>query len=524
MQGRDDKGAFRTGNGSEVYPPLLAERLARPWCVALEALEAIVEGGAVGSNHTSDKSSDDDAPRITEIDGDNNDGDDDIVPELKPDDDSSSDDEAEATAQPVAQKKKQHTAPRANHFPLHSRVEVYWHKMHKWYGGRVVAHGTSRTIIKGDKCLVPDIQIQYDDGALKTHMLHANAVRPEEGSPSVAMILDVEDEEASMIREDTLLPSLHMILKDREELTIDKTSIDDAGAALLAIDKTDVMHTIEAEVKKSLEQNARESDDVDLKAGVHSHAGECLSITDLQFDIEGGLILNKSSLFLVSNDGKLLMARTLDTRHAKHWHTPSNERDYNASPQRDLWRTSKELKWDKYLALNMFEWIPISAIDTKQHRIYATLWVYKIKFEEGLKFSKLNPRWCLKGGTMDREKFKAHAETLRIASYRTILACKGGYWKAFCEFLLDCSDAFQSTRTDDVPEEQQTPLYCWPAPGFEQRTPTGERMACKVKVAMQGRIDATLLFTTKLFELLVVKCGMTRLVWDRQVAIYHGIM
>jgi hypothetical protein len=122
---------------------------------------------------------------------------------------------------------------------------------------------------------------------------------------------------------------------------------------------------------------------------------------------------------------------------------------------------------------------------------------------------------------MDREKFKAHAETLRIASYRIILACKGGYWHAFCEFLLDCSDAFQSTRTDDVPLSEQTPLYCWPGPGFEQRTAKGERMACKVKVAMQGRIDATLLFNTKLFQLLILKAGMTRLTWDRQVAIYH---
>jgi hypothetical protein len=314
MQGRDDKGAFRTAS-SEVYPPLLAERLARPWCAALKALEAVVEGGAVGSNHTFDTDSTDDAnkpsddtPQITEIDGD-----DDIIPELTPQDDVSSDDEAETPAQPVTQKKKQHTAPRTNRFPLHSRVEVYWHKMHKWYGGRVVGHGTSRTVIKGDRCSVPDIQIQYDDGALKTHMLHANAVRPEEGALSVVMVLDFEDEDASMIREDTLMPSLCMILRDREEFTIDKTSIDDAGAALLAIDKTNVMHTIEAEVKKSLEQNSRESDDIDLRAGVHSHTGECLSITDLQFDIEGDVILNKSSLFLVSNDGKLLMARTLDT-------------------------------------------------------------------------------------------------------------------------------------------------------------------------------------------------------------------
>ena len=122
---------------------------------------------------------------------------------------------------------------------------------------------------------------------------------------------------------------------------------------------------------------------------------------------------------------------------------------------------------------------------------------------------------------MDRSKFKAHAETLRMCSYRSILACKGGYWDAFCEFLLDCSDAFQSTRTDDVPAKDQVPLFCWPAPGFEQVSPEGERMACKVNVAMQGRIDATLLFNTKLFDLLVLKAGLTRLMWDKQVAIYH---
>ena len=116
---------------------------------------------------------------------------------------------------------------------------------------------------------------------------------------------------------------------------------------------------------------------------------------------------------------------------------------------------------------------------------------------------------------MDREKFKAHAETLRMSSYRIILACKGGYWDAFCEFLLDCSDAFQATRTDDVPIEEQVPLYCWPAPGFEQRTESGERLVCKVHVAMQGRIDATLLFNTKLFDLLVLRAGMTRLMTRR---------
>ena len=38
---------------------------------------------------------------------------------------------------------------------------------------------------------------------------------------------------------------------------------------------------------------------------------------------------------------------------------------------------------------------------------------------------------------------------------------------------------------------------------------------------MQGRIDATRLFNTNLFAILVGKAGMMRLMWDKQVAVYH---
>ena len=169
----------------------------------------------------------------------------------------------------------------------------------------------------------------------------------------------------------------------------------------------------------------------------------------------------------------------------------------------------------------MFEWVRVSSVDQRKHQIYNTLWAYKIKIEERLKFQKLNPRWCLKGGTMDRGQFKAHAETLRMTSYRIILACKAGYWHAFTEFLLDCSDAFQSTRTDGGSSVTSAPLYCYPAPGFEKRDEQGERLCCKVNVAMQGRIDATRLFNTNLFVILVEKAGMMRLLWDKQMAIYH---
>ena len=46
-------------------------------------------------------------------------------------------------------------------------------------------------------------------------------------------------------------------------------------------------------------------------------------------------------------------------------------------------------------------------------------------------------------------------------------------------------------------------------------------MVCKINVGMQGRIDATRLFNTNLFRILTQKAGMMRLLWDKQMAVYH---
>ena len=485
-----------------MYPPLLCERLSSAWKRALAVLH-VKEGGANAASPpvpaTVNAASQHQSSGQAAYNG------------------------GVAQSHAVSQGVGDQT-PSAPAMPKHavgSRVQVYWYKDKAWYDGIVVAHGTSSTIIKGQRMNVPNIQIAYDDGVTLTHMLHAASVRS--GLLLVLSQDGYEDGACSIRGDDDDAPTLASILGDRHEHLEHGLSM--AKRVLFSIVKQQNEHkgAAHTEIKKALATKERETDaalDTE-QCGVNSQAGDILIVTDLQFDIEENLLRNKSSIFLVSNEGKLLAAQALDKAHARHWHTPTNEREYKQSPQRDLWRTAKELKWDKYLALNMFEWVHVDDIDLKQHAIYSTLWAYKIKFEEGLKFSKLNPRWCLKGGTMDRDKFKAHAETLRITSYRIILACKGGYWEAFCEFLLDCSDAFQSTRTDDVPVDQQVPLYCWPAPGFERRTTDGKRMACKVNVAMQGRIDATLLFNTKLFDLLIHKAGMTRLMWDKQVAVYH---
>ena len=38
-----------------------------------------------------------------------------------------------------------------------------------------------------------------------------------------------------------------------------------------------------------------------------------------------------------------------------------------------MWQTAKELKWDQYLQLNMFEWALLSSVDRKVHVIYNTV-------------------------------------------------------------------------------------------------------------------------------------------------------
>ena len=106
----------------------------------------------------------------------------------------------------------------------------------------------------------------------------------------------------------------------------------------------------------------------------------------------------------------------------------------------------------------MFEWVNLSSINKATHRTYSTLWAYKIKLHADSTFHKLNPRWCLKGGSMDRGIYKSHGETLRITTMRIILAVKAGYWRFFATFLLDCSNAFQSIRTDGP--DSKEPLTC----------------------------------------------------------------
>ena len=257
---------------------------------------------------------------------------------------------------------------------------------------------------------------------------------------------------------------------------------------------------------------------IDLPHEEAPHLTDTILMNDIWIEIETQDVLNKWSLFTVHGDQGVQRATSINTLNARYWHTPINEREFLRSPQRALWRTAQEIKWDQYMQLNMFTWVLLSSVDQSKNKIYSTLWARKIKLNSDTTFLKLNPRWCLKGGTMDRDLFKSHAETLRLSTFRSVLAIKACHFAAFCDILLDCSDAFQSTRTDTG--DDHPPLYCWPAPGFERRTKNGERMVCHVHVGMQGRIDATRLFNTRLFQLLIDKADMTACLHDKQLVIF----
>ena len=97
-------------------------------------------------------------------------------------------------------------------------------------------------------------------------------------------------------------------------------------------------------------------------------------LTDIDIDLATGDALNTVSIFAIAEDGSLLAAaqvNSMDTLNARYWHEPKNEREFLRSPQRAMWQTAKELKWDQYLQLNMFEWALLSSVDRKAHAFAA---------------------------------------------------------------------------------------------------------------------------------------------------------
>ena len=252
------------------------------------------------------------------------------------------------------------------------------------------------------------------------------------------------------------------------------------------------------------------------------HAGDVFIARDMQIDMLTMEMVENSAVFVVLDN---LNVERVATDGAHTWHVPANEREYNASPQRALWRTAKELKMDDYDKVHMYDLVLKSSVDLKVHVIYQTLWAYKIKFKEGgLVFDKLNPRWCVKGGTMDRHTFKSYAEMMRQASLNILWGIKSAYYHKLAAALVDLKDAFQSTGTVDESgklKEGEHEFYTEQAPGFKKYGPNGEELVCRQRCYMQGRIDATAGFDRRLMEILTKSADFHPLLWDAKVLQYH---
>ena len=116
---------------------------------------------------------------------------------------------------------------------------------------------------------------------------------------------------------------------------------------------------------------------------------------------------------------------------------------------------------EQYRAINMFKLIPESEVPPG-YVIYDTLWARVIKFVGGL-FEKLNPRWCLMGGNMDRSKYNSFSDTVRWTTVELIVTIRAAY--DVIDFHFDIANAFQSTRTDEharAPKTQKAArrLFC----------------------------------------------------------------
>ena len=357
-------------------------------------------------------------------------------------------------------------------WPVDSRVEVYWFLDQTWYAGTVIGSRVKRELVAGVSTPVREIWVRYDaDHKQLWHALHNNQVRAESeptGGPSI---------------------ELQMLI--------------DGRASLLSSLGADAPSTYE-----------------------HWH-GEAFLSRGLNFDISDWEEVDPVVMHVVTQTEVLTLAIDPDVSRAHTWHEPRNEREYLRSPQHALWRTAKELKMDKYMALNLWELVPESSVDKSKYTIYDTLWAHKIKFDSNRKLDRLNPRWCVKGTGMDRDLYKSYSEMMRMSTFQMIIGVGGMYYILLCRFTLDVNDAFQATRTDKPGEAPQPPLYCRQAPGFEERGdgttyPKGTRLVCKVNAGLQGRIDATRLFDERIVRLFR-SVGFVPSLWDKKLFTYENL-
>ena len=409
-----------------------------------------------------------------------------------------------------AESDKQAEPATDNLYPTGARVELYWYGEQRWYRGTVVDTRIRKGMVHGASIARREIQVRYDDDeSVLWHAICDYAVRkvPAEVNEPEEVVLAAL---AARADADAAAETLCAL---------------DAEATPPVVFDGEAVRATGTTPDASAVSNPSQDDDA-AAPPLEAHLGEMFTVRRLLFDLETEESVGREVFYAVLGDGSVA---EIDVSGAQSWHVPQNEKEYARSPQRDLWRSAKEIKMDEYASIDMYDLVLESSVDKTKYKIYDTLWAYKIKFKKGAGgstiFDKLNPRWCVMGGGMDRALYKSWAEQARATSVNIMWGMKGLYYKKLAAGQFDMKNAFQSTRTVDKEGnllDGENEFYTRQAPGFVKYGPNGETLVCRQKCFIQGRIDATRGFDKFITDILIKECNLAPLLWDNKLYQYNN--
>ena len=235
-------------------------------------------------------------------------------------------------------------------------------------------------------------------------------------------------------------------------------------------------------------------------------------------DIESGELLQVLSTVVSNGNDAVLIA----PNEADRWHLPRNEREYLQSPHRNYWRTGKEIKMEKYRSVPSWEVVSIKTVP-KGTRIFRMQWVHAMRevAHQNATMLKFNPRLCVVGTGMDPTEFPSYSDVARDLTLNIITCVYVAHMESFEAYQADDDDAFQNTITDGSDGDTVTKtLYSYQAPGFEEKSKTGETLVYKHRTAFQGRIDSPRLYGNKVKPHLR-KAGWHAFLYDPEAFVYH---
>jgi hypothetical protein len=240
-------------------------------------------------------------------------------------------------------------------------------------------------------------------------------------------------------------------------------------------------------------------------------------------DVQSGLATSTHKQWVMMIGGEECI---IDLIAVATTHVPKNEREYNRSPDKSMWRTSRELKMDQYKSLNIYKLVNRKDIPAGA-RVMSSLWVHGLKEKPDPTTKKLRTeatsRWCVKGTGMPADVYESFFDCARRVSINIMACILATYAVHLIECCADVKNFFQSTRTDVVSADKKAlpRLFCSQPPSFVEKGPNGEELVAELLVALQGRTDAGRISGQALATLIMSLKGVKQSQWDPRVYILH---